>query len=473
MASSVPADLLIITHESIGDKMAGPGIRAWEVARALGKRGVQVILATPFDSGRQSANVEIRKFSWEEASALANLVDQSRVVMAIGPVLTRAIRLLNGPIQKPTIVDAYYVPEIERILLNLSIGQFDFDPTRAFVDELFVYLRQGDFFICGSEKQYDFWLGALLTVGRLNSRTLGIDWTADHLIGRVPLGIPDEPPRAETGLLKGVIDGIGAHDKVLFWGGGVWDWNDPFTLLEALKRVLAHRDDVRVVFGSLHHYERKVVPEMSVAARVMQFVHREGWLGRYVFFQDWVPYDQRASYLLEADLGVTLNLRTVENRYAMRARVLDCLWASLPCILAEGDDSAQLLSQAGLARLVLPRDTQGVADAILQMVGDENLRARASEQARPYAEQLRWSSLVQPIIDFVSHPQLAPDAEEARGELEKLLPLRREWESLRAENAQLRAENNSLKVLLEEFRRRRAVRYADEAASWLGKIKRQ
>ena len=30
------AKLLIITHESVGEKMAGPSIRAWELARSLG-----------------------------------------------------------------------------------------------------------------------------------------------------------------------------------------------------------------------------------------------------------------------------------------------------------------------------------------------------------------------------------------------------------------------------------------------------
>ncbi len=40
--------LLIVTYEHIGPKMAGPGIRAWEIARAVAGRGFSVILATPY-----------------------------------------------------------------------------------------------------------------------------------------------------------------------------------------------------------------------------------------------------------------------------------------------------------------------------------------------------------------------------------------------------------------------------------------
>ncbi len=465
------ANLLMMTHESVGEKMAGPGIRAWEIARALGKHGVRVTLATPFPSSRQAENVEICEFSWDEPQSLAELVEQSQAVMAIGPVLARVLQLLGGSIPKPTIVDVYYVPEIERILLNLTIGQIDFDPTHVFREELFAYLRQGDFFICASEKQYDFWLGALLAVGRLNSKTLAVNWNVDHLIDIVPLGVPDEPPIAGPNLLKGVVPGIGALDKVIFWGGGIWDWNDPFTLLDALKIVLKQRDDVRVVFGALHHYERKVVPEMSVAARVMNTVRREIWQDKYVFFRDWVPYDQRVSYLMEADIGVSLNIRTIENRYAVRARILDCLWVSLPCILSQGDDSAQLLEKAGLAQLVQPGDAAGVATAIIQTLGDENMRRRATAHAQPFVEQLRWSSVVQPILNFLHAPYLAPDAEESRKQLQYLLPLRREWEQLLAENRALKGENRSLAIELGRFRQRRSVRYAETASRLAAKIK--
>ena len=82
----------------------------------------------------------------------------------------------------------------------------------------------------------------------------------------MPLGLPATPPqRGATNVIKGVIPGIGLADKVIYWGGGIWDWTDPLTLLDAVKQVLEQRDDVRILFGALHHYDHTVEPTMSMA----------------------------------------------------------------------------------------------------------------------------------------------------------------------------------------------------------------
>jgi glycosyltransferase involved in cell wall biosynthesis len=262
-------------------------------------------------------------------------------------------------------------------------------------------------------------------------------------------------------LIKGVVPGIGVDDKVIYWGGGIWDWTDPLTLLKAFKIVLQRRDDVRMVFGALHHYEQSIVPEMSVARKLMEFVRKEGWLDKYVFFLDWIPYDERDSYLLEVDLGVSLTLDTVENRYAARARLMDCLWTVLPCVTNEGDDVGDKLSQVGLARLVPYQDYSAVAAAILEILGDSNLRKDAEKRVDLLREKMSWSGVVQPILQYLQNPNLAPDAEQARASLNYNLPLRKEWEDLRAENAALNAENAALNHQLEMIQQRRALRFAD------------
>jgi hypothetical protein len=38
---------LVVSHDVIGPSMAGPGIRYWEMAAALRRRGVEVTLAAP------------------------------------------------------------------------------------------------------------------------------------------------------------------------------------------------------------------------------------------------------------------------------------------------------------------------------------------------------------------------------------------------------------------------------------------
>jgi len=455
--------LLIITYESLGDKMAGPGIRAWELAKALGAHGVPVTLGTPFQTQRRGWNIEICQYAWEEPATLRRLIDRADAVMATGPVIARLVNVLGGPIEKPVIVDTYYVPEVEQIMLSLLRGELGFDPTPAFMQDLFVYLRQGDYFTCALSNQYDFWLGALMAAGRINESTLRQSYHVEHMIGIVPLGLPPEPPVRKAPQMKGVVPGIGPDDKILYWGGGIWDWTDPFTLMEALKIVNQKRSDVRAVFGALHHYEKAIVPEMRAASRLVDWIKRENWLGSKVFFLDWVNYDQRGAYLLEADLGISLAPKTLESHFAIRSRLLDHLWTGLPGVLSSGDEMASVLASIGLAKLVEPGDVSGTADAVLAYLEDPGHRGKIASALDVYRGQYAWPNAVKALVDFMHSPRRAPDSEYARSTIGYMTPLRKEWEQLRVEKSALQ---NELRIL----RNSRPVRIADAIGNFLSKI---
>ncbi len=470
--------LLMFTHESLGDKMAGPGIRAWELAKAVGAHGVPVLLATPFPSQRRAANVKICQYVWEVPSTLQQLIDRADAVMATGNVIARVVNVLGGPIEKPVIVDTYYLPEVEQIMRNLVKREFSFDPTPAFIQDMFVYLRQGDYFTCALNNQYDYWLGALLATGRINESTLRENYNIEHMLGIVPFGIPDEAPEKQAGnRMKGVVPGIGKDDKILYWGGGIWDWTDPFTYMEALKIVNEKRGDVRAVFGSLHHFSSKIVSEMRAAGRLVEWIERENWLGDKVFFLDWVNYDQRAAYLLESDLGIFLAPNTLESRFAIRSRLIDHLWTALPGVLSKGDEMANVLASTGLAKLIEPHDVRGTADAILEFLECPDLRARLDVELGPYRKQNSWFAVVNPIVEFMRSPRRAPDSEYARSTIRYMTPLRKEWEQEQAKYAhsldvqgELCNEISRLQNDLGILRNSRPVRMANAIGNLLAKV---
>ena len=461
------AHLLLITHESVGEKMAGPGIRSWELARAIGQHGARVTLATPFPSERTVPNVEICTYSWDDPASLTKLIDQADVVMAIGWVIARINTVLGHPIEKPVIVDVYYVPEIEQIMLNLVRQELGFDPTPVFVQEMFIYLRQGDFFTCTLNSQYDFWLGALMSAGRINEANLKQHYNVDHLMAVVPFGLPDNPPPPLTHHLKGILPGIEKQDKILYWGGGIWDWTDPFTFMDALKIINRERSDVRAVFGALHHFSREIVPAMNAAGRLAARVESEGWLNSKVFFLDWINYDCRSDYLLEADLGVSLVSHTLENRYAIRSRLLDHLWTGLPGVLSEGDEMAGVLASNGLAKLTQPGDVQGTAQAILDYLEQPGLRDQMQPALADLRQRFAWSSVVLPVVEFLRNPRRAPDGDYARSMIGEMTHLRREWEELRTQKI---AMENALQEEIRILRSSRPVRMADALGNFLHRL---
>ena len=465
--------LLIITYEHIGPRMAGPGIRAWEIARAVARHGFPVTLATPHPETSGADSVRVVGFSWDDPQSLEVWIRDSDVVMAMGSVLSRVIHWLGRPLDLPTIVDLYDVSGIEMALIQAT-GDPSFPFVELLIAETLVYLSNGDFFLYATERQLDFWMGVMWMAGRLNPHTLLLD--PERWFARVPMGIPDDSPRPNGPVLKGVVSGVGPQDKVVLWMGGIWEWTDPLTLAAALERVLSQRQDVRLVFGALQHYDPRIVPPMSKAARFLERCRESGWLGRFVFFLDWVPYEQRGAYLLEADLGISLHENTWESRYAVRARSLDYLWASLPCVLSVGDELADLLAAYGLAKMVPPRDPTAVADALLAWLSDPPSRTELMARSSALRDTLRWSSVVRPIVEFLQQPRTAPDASVARNRVHALIRLR--WENdrlreensrLRGENDRLREENSRLQSELSSIRRGRVVRALNRLYRLLGR----
>ena len=109
-------------------------------------------------------------------------------------------------------------------------------------------LATGDAFICASERQRDYWIGALGALGRLNLETYQRDRTFRNVIDVVPFGVPEGRPERDRAVLRGVVPGIEEHDKVLLWAGGIVDWTDPLTVIRAVARLAESRSDLRLVF---------------------------------------------------------------------------------------------------------------------------------------------------------------------------------------------------------------------------------
>jgi glycosyltransferase involved in cell wall biosynthesis len=259
--------------------------------------------------------------------------------------------------------------------------------------------RLGDFFICASEKQRDYWLGALTAAGRVNPYTYVADPTLRRLIDVVPFGLPDVPPVHRQPVLKGVVSGIGEEASVILWGGGLWDWLDPLTAIEAMPLVLKRAPQARLYFMGTRH-PNPAVPPSRMAARAIERATELGLKDRFVFFNDWVPYSQRASYLREADIGISLHGDHIETRFAVRTRLMDYFWARLPMIVTGGDTLSDLVAMHGLGRVVGPGQAAAVAQGIIEMLE----KPVPPEQFAQVVAMFRWSCVAEPLLHYAISP---------------------------------------------------------------------
>jgi glycosyltransferase involved in cell wall biosynthesis len=406
----VSVSVLVLCAEPVGTLMAGPAIRAAELARVLAARH-EVTLAAPAPT-EPPAGVKLLEAGFERLDELARAADGHDVVVAQELPPTLLGRLHRLPVR--IALDLYNPIVVE--VLEAVAGE----PPRARrrIAEL-IGLRTlaqcavADFVICASERQRDLWLGGMATHGLIDADTYLRDPTLRSLIDVVPFGVPDAPAprRAAAPVLKGAWPGIGADDRVLVWAGGIWGWLDAATPIRAVQLLeAAGGPTTHLVFMGTARPGLDRTGQARFAEQAVALARREGLEGRLVHFnRGWVPYEERGRWLAEADLGVSAHHDHLEARYSFRTRILDYLWAELPVVSSSGDALGDLVERHGLGRAVAPGDAEGFAAACAALMDDVGEREAARRAIERIAPSLRWSEVARPLVDWCARaPALAP-----------------------------------------------------------------
>jgi glycosyltransferase involved in cell wall biosynthesis len=208
--------------------------------------------------------------------------------------------------------------------------------------------------------------------------------------------------------------GISPGDFLLIWGGGVWDWLDPITLVEAMAIVRDQQPRIKLLFLGIQ------APSGGISARGEQLLrkaHGLGVLNENVFINpSWVPYNDRINYLLEADAGVSLHRPSLETLYSFRTRNLDYLYCGLPMIHSDGDVWADIIRKDRIGIVVPPGDVRAVADAILRMHRDRAMLASMKQNIQLRSQELTWD-----VIADRATRSLGPDGAERKPSLPRLI----------------------------------------------------
>ena len=395
--------ILIIPSDPIGDRMSGPAIRAWEMASALSRDHDVIVLSR----GERFPPTEDFRVERLHGERLQRLVRWANIVIAQGPVMTRYPQIVNSSVY--LVIDLYDPFHIEALEATASAPEeqrwFSSNRHRAVLD---IQLRRGDLFLCASEQQRLFWLGHLAAAGRLNPATYDADPQLRQLIEVAPFGLPDAPPEAARGAVKGVVPGIGVDDLLILWGGGIYDWFDPVTVIRAVAKAAVEEPRLRLLFVGTGH-PNPDVPAMAAADDARAAAEELGAVGRLVFFNDgWIPYARRGGPLVDADVGVSAHIAHLETELSYRTRMLDYLWARLPIVCTAGDEFAALVAEHDLGEVVEVGDIDGFAAALLRSVAPGR-REQVAANIERLVGDFTWERTLDPLLRYASRPRRAPD----------------------------------------------------------------
>ena len=408
------ARVLVVSAEPLGPLVAGPSIRALELARALSGRH-EVTIAAPGLTDSAITGVGALDAGFEDYERLTEAIGRAQVVVAqalparvLGSLPSSGARLV-ADLYNPTVFEILEAGR-EKGLSARRRQQREVTLTAG------AMVAAASRVMCASESQRDLWLGFMAALGRIPVGAYDADPTFRSFVDVVPFGVPDEPPGpASTDPIRAMFPGIGPGDAVALWGGGVWNWLDPQAAIDAVGLLDAGGGDgrkVHLVFMGLGRPSGEDLDAMAATVDMERHLAATGLEGRCVHVnRGWVPYAQRGGWLAASDIALSAHRDHLESRLAFRTRLVDAIWGRLPIVATSGDAIAAEVESRAMGRTCPPGDPEALANAIGTLVDDETAMTAARESLGEAAAALSWSRCARPLEEWCDHPDggLGPD----------------------------------------------------------------
>ena len=403
MSKNIKKQVLIISHDKIGNNMAGPGIRYHYMAETLSKK--HDVTVGFFDKGYLPGNDFERTYKTLhiDPSQFESVFNNKQVIISMW-LNQPMINYCNNNLVF-VVFDMYAPVPVENLALYLYNGatkDASIDHTYEQSNYMFQhFLTNGDLFLTSNRRQTDFWIGYLFGVNQVNVSGYEKRSFYDRFVS-APMGIDTSIELKQTApVMGGVMDGINKDDKILLWTGGIWNWFDAQSLIKAMKKLENTYPNVKLVFFGTKH-PNPDVPEMQESVNAFSLAKELGILDKNVFLKDgWVAYPDRINYLMEADVAINTTKHSIESEFSHRTRVLDHLLAKLPTISTAGDYlSDEVISNYNLGVAVSPHNEQAIADAIVSVLDAKNHK-KMVENIDRVRNEFDWEQTLKPLADAI------------------------------------------------------------------------
>jgi glycosyltransferase involved in cell wall biosynthesis len=413
--------ILVLSRSVVGTSMSAPGIRAYHMAQVLGRcvPDSEVTLGAPdYSDIEPEAEFKVVKYSRASLSWLFYRYDI-------------VISLSFPPLSLPAMLRSRFVLDF---FSNFAMEWMEVARTQRTARKRWVWYetqRQymnlqftvADFVLCNNERQRDFFIGALQSLGLITGDVYDRNHDVRRLVATCPHGIrPDALGNDDCGLVDDESDGlpddspfpagVRPGDRVLLWNAGMVGWYDPVTAIRAVHALSRERPEVKLVCIGSRYPDPGFPAEDPTFRAAIECAEHLGVLDTHVFFvRGWLPYEEVKRYLRGSCLGLSTYFNNAETYYAHRTRFLDLIWAELPIVCTRGDVLSDLVERRGLGVVVPEGDVDAVVAALRRMLDDDTYYAACRENLRALKRELSWEQTLAPLIEFCTNPRpVAPAA---------------------------------------------------------------
>ena len=375
--------------------MAGMGIRALELARALSAEfPVRLLVPNAAGEAREVAGT-LEVFEVKEG-ALASAAGGAKAAVVSGHAANDWFHQVPGI---PVAADLYDPFPVENLHYARTLGEATAAHDRA---TLALALARADVFLCASREQRLFYAGALFASGRIGAANFPDDPGLAGLLAVVPFGVPDAPSRGDRSAGRRAAGVAENGPLVLF--GGVYDWYDPGLLLDAWPAIRARYEDARLLF--FENPNPASTPQ-GAFERARRRAREMDPGGTSIVFSPWLPYGSRPDLYAAVDVLVSIASEGLETELAYRTRLLDAAWGGVPSVTIGGGTLAGELAAAGAA-LECERGPEALAARVSGWLADPVVLARASAAARVFAASRTWKAVAAPLAAWLRESRVDP-----------------------------------------------------------------
>ncbi|HUP61226.1 MAG TPA: glycosyltransferase [Thermoanaerobaculia bacterium] len=379
--------VVVHTPDVVGERMAGPGIRAWHLARELAKHVPVTLVAKtephvipsvsegPVRAGGTThapprppgPSLTLGMTCVEHGSDAARQVLRDAAVLIGQPARgfrkRRAAQRIVYDLFDPTVLELRELygshPSI-RQRVHLAAEWW----------RLSEALLRADLLMCAARRQREFY-------ERLQSGEA--PWI------EVPFGIDLEEVRACEK----------PRDNVVVWGGGLWEWLDPALAVDAIVHLNAEGVRAKLLFLGRARPNRNLVDRR----REDRFDDLLARGGEHVSAnENWVPYRERLAWIRAGKVAIMLHRRTAEAEYSIRTRLFDAIAAATPIVATEGGFAAELVAREGLGIVVPPEDRGTVVEALRKLLTDDDFHSRCVQRLETLRPAFSWDIVAQPLV---------------------------------------------------------------------------
>jgi glycosyltransferase involved in cell wall biosynthesis len=310
-----------------------------------------------------------------EPRTLANLVARHKIIISSGTEYNVVAPAAGGPLQICDVADVPFEAWCERDARLRAV------------------LSHADLILCGTPFQRDFMLGVAAGTGHLSPDT-GAPRHPNELFAIVPYGHSGELPEPSR-VIKGVVDGVGAKDKLVLWHAPSGELADPETAIAAMALLEERIPDVKLAFAG--DAEFLGTPVMKHAR---EYATNSGLNERCVFFVELNDAAVCHMLLREADATVCCMRDLAEARFWPGQQAIESIGAQTPMVLTRGSYLAGLVEDLGLGLSVPVYDEQALAERLANLceTGTRTAFFTHLQQLHPH---FAWDRAVLPLVEFL------------------------------------------------------------------------